>query len=267
MSSTILEISPPPTDLRLSYGGGQYHFGDLRLPAGPGPYPVVIGVHGGFWRARYDLGYYGHLCAALATCGVATWNIEYRRVGHEGGGWPGTLEDVALATDYLRTLAPTYNLDLNRVVTLGHSAGGHLALWLAARARIPADSPLHSAAPLPLRAAVSLAGVCDLQRGWELKLGTTAVPDFVGGSPAQVPERYASASPAALLPLGIPQVLIHGSDDESVPLIVSRDYHAAATALGDDVTLLALPNTGHFEVVDPRSHVWPQVQDVVLALL
>lgn len=267
MSRSILDAPPPPADVRLPYNTGPHHFGDLRLPDGPGPHPVVIGIHGGFWRARYDLGYYGHLCAALTARGVATWNIEYRRVGQPGGGWPGTLEDVALATDYLRELAPIHNLDLDRVVTLGHSAGGHLALWLAARPHIPTGSPLHNATPLLLRGAVSLAGVCDLLRGWELNLGSGAVADFVGGSPDKLPERYASASPAALLPLGVQQVLMHGSNDDSVPLTLSEGYQAAAAAQGDDVRLITLAGIGHFEPVDPHSNVWPQVQDAVLELL
>ena len=267
MSLSILDIPPPPADFRLRYGRGRQHFGDLRLPAGTGPHPVVIGVHGGFWRARYDLGYYGHLCAALAACGVATWNIEYRRVGQWGGGWPGTLEHVARAADHLRTLAASYALDLNRVVTLGHSAGGHLALWLAGRPRIPTDSLLHTATPLPLRGAISLAGVCDLRQGWELNLGSGAVGAFMGGSPERLPKRYASASPAALLPLGVQQALIHGSDDDNVPLVLSENYHAAASALGDDVTLHILPATAHFEPVDPQSHAWPTVRDVVLEML
>lgn len=267
MSRSILDAPPPPADFRLPYSTGPYHFGDLRLPTGSGPHPVVIGIHGGFWRARYDLGYYGHLCAVLTAHGVATWNIEYRRVGQTGGGWPGTLEDVGLAADHLRELVPSHNLDLDRVVTLGHSAGGHLALWLAARPRILAGSPLHSATPLPLRGAVSLAGVCDLRRGWELNLGSGAVTDFMGGSPDKLPERYGSVSPAELLPLGVPQVLIHGSDDDSVPLTLSEGYQAAATAQGDDARLITLPGIGHFELVDPQSNVWPQVQDAVLELL
>src|SRR5579872_5792979 len=131
----VLETAAPRADARLRYGPDPLHFGDLRLPGGTGPHPVVVMVHGGFWRARFNLEYAGHLCAALAALGIATWNVEYRRLGDTGGGWPGTLLDVAAAADHLRTLAAPYHLDLSRVVAMGHSAGGHLALWLAARRR------------------------------------------------------------------------------------------------------------------------------------
>ncbi len=259
MSREILTRPAPSADRRLRYGPDPLHFGDLRLPAGSGPHPVVVVLHGGFWRAQVDLEYMGHACAALTAAGMATWNVEFRRIGHEGGGWPGTFQDVARATDHLRELASTYALDLARVVSLGHSAGGQLALWLAARPRIRSDDPLHSAAPLPLKAAISLAGVVDLRRAWTLQLSSNVVETFLGGAPHDVPERYASASPVELLPLHVPQVLIHGSDDQNVPYELSERYHAAAIACGDDVRLLTLPGAGHFEVVDPLSREWPVV--------
>ncbi len=256
MELWMFDTPAPPATARLSYGPQPLHFGDLRLPDGPGPHPVVIVIHGGFWRAKYDLEHTGHLAAALTAQGYATWNIEYRRIGHPAGGWPGTFQDVALATDYLRSLASDYSLDLSRVITLGHSAGGHLALWLASRTRLTPNSPLATAEPLPLRAAVSLAGVSDLHQGYELNLSNGVVADFLGGSPAQVPERYAAASPAELLPLGLPQLLIHGSDDENVPFSISQSYYERASLLGDHVTLVPLPGAKHFEVIDPRSAEW-----------
>lgn len=209
----------------------------------------------------------GHLCAALAAGGVATWNVEYRRIGNRGGGWPGTFEDVARAVDYLRELAPAHGLDLGRVVALGHSAGGHLALWAAGRRRIPAESPVYSDAPLRLRGVVALAAVSDLRRAWELRLSDGAVKQLMGGTPEQFPERYAAASPAELLPLGVRQVLIHGTEDDSVPYAISRDYQAAAVAAGDDAALVTLPGAGHFETVDPTSREWPAVRSAVTALL
>src|SRR5690242_14041550 len=159
-------------------------------------------IHGGYWRNRYDLAYFGHTTAALTAAGLATWNIEYRRVGDAGGGWPGTLLDVAVATDYARTLAATHPLDLERIVALGHSAGGQLAAWLAARHRLGPESGVATADPLPLRAAIALAGVLDLRRAWELHLSDDAAREFLGGTPDQHPARYAAASPAALLPSG-----------------------------------------------------------------
>ena len=264
-SRDILELPPPAADARISYGPEALQFGDLRLPSGPGPHPVVIVVHGGFWRAFYNLEYFGHVCAALTARGLATWNIEYRRIGNPGGAWSGTFLDVAAAADHLRVLAQDYPLDLDRVIALGHSAGGHLALWLAGRSRLPGESPLIQSIPLPLRAAISLCGVADLHRAWELRLGDGVVRDLLGGTPEEYPERYAAASPAALLPLGVRQLLIHGEQDQAVPFHTIVEYVAAAGARGDDVTLLALPDTGHFEVVDPRSAQWPQVDAAIHA--
>ena len=256
---SILELPAPPADVRLPYGPDVLHFGDLRLPSGPGPHPVAIAIHGGFWRARYDLEHLGHLCAALTGEGIATWSVEYRRIGNVGGGWPNTFLDVARAADALRDLAASYPLDLSRVIAFGHSAGGHLALWLAALHCIPVGDPLHTPDPLPLRGVLSLAGVADLRRAWELNLSNGAAGELLGGSPSEYPQRYATASPIELLPLGVRQHLVHGAEDDIVPLEISQRYHNAARASGDDVTLTVLPYTGHFEPIDPRSRAWPAV--------
>src|SRR5947209_955853 len=227
--------------IHLPYGGAVRQFGELHLPEGSGPYPTVILIHGGFWRAPFGYTLMTGLAEDLTNRGIAAWNIEYRRVGDPGGGWPATLLDVAQAADYLPTIAPQYALDLKRVVTVGHSAGGHLALWLAARPRIPKDSILASGntseneengaiRPLPITGAVSQAGVSDLEMGWRLNLGNGAVAELLGGSLPDVPERYAAASPAAMLPLGVPQVLIHGTEDDRVPFEMSQAYAAKAQA-------------------------------------
>jgi acetyl esterase/lipase len=251
----------------IAYGPLPQQFGELLLPTGPGPHPVLVTLHGGFWRARYDLEYFGVVCDALAAAGVATWNVEYRRLGQEGGGWPGTLQDVAAAVDHVRELAARFPLDLERVGALGHSAGGHLALWAAGRARIPSASPLSAAQPLSLCCAVALAGVCDLRRAWELRLSSNVTEDFLGGTPRAVPERFAAASPAELLPLCVPQVLIHGTEDDSVPYQMSVGYDSAARAAGDEVALVTLAGAGHFEMVDPATPEWAAVRDAALALL
>ncbi len=260
--------------LRVPYGPEPLQFGDLYLPNTPGPHPIVILIHGGYWRARYGLDLMIGLAEDLATRGYAAWNIEYRRVGNPGGGWPGTLLDVAIATDYLRILAPTYSLNLQRVVPIGHSAGGHLALWLAARPRIPIvahNSPLAGSQvspqtsnseetttprPLAITGAISLAGVVELELAWRLNLSNGAVVDLLGGGFNDVPERYAAASPTALLPLGVPQVLIHGTNDASVPLQVSQAYTKAAKAVNDPVTYIELEGVDHFDVIDPNSNAW-----------
>ncbi|QRN96528.1 alpha/beta fold hydrolase [Archangium violaceum] len=263
----MLETPAPPADARIPYGTATHQFGDLRLPRGKGPHPVVVVVHGGFWRARYDLEHVGHLCADLTQRGYATWSLEYRRVGHPGGGWTGTFEDVAHGTDFLRTLAARHPLDLGRVVSLGHSAGGHLALWLAGRGRLKPGQALHTGKPFVPRGAVSLAGVVDLERAHALHLGDGIVESFLGGTPTQVPERYALASPSALLPLGVRQVLVHGEEDTTVPVTLSVEYHARATKLGDSVRLVSLPGTEHFEVIDPRAKEWPRVVEAVDSLV
>ncbi len=211
----------PISPLRLAYGRGKFQFGELYLPGEAGPYPVAILIHGGYWRAHYALDLMNGLGEDLAARGIAAWNIEYRRAGNPGGGWPGTFLDVARAADYLREIAASYELDRSRVVPIGHSAGGHLALWLAARSRIPARSSISPRGqPLPLAGAISLAGVLDLQLAYQLHLSNDAVVELLGATPDKVPERYAAASPAALLPLGVSQVLIHGTADEHVPIRV-----------------------------------------------
>lgn len=246
----ILDRPPPPADRRIPYGSGPQQFGDLRLPAGPGPHPVAIVLHGGFWRAQYDLLHIGHLCAALTVRGIATWSLEYRRVGQPGGGWPGTFEDVKSGAAMLSQLP---ELDPQRAISIGHSAGGHLALYLAAERVV--------------RGAVSLAGVADLHGGAQRNLGNGAVQDFMGGSPDELAEEYAIASPKARLPLGRPQVLIHGELDDIVPIELVREYADAAAAAGDPVTLHALPGTGHFAVIDPTSRAWVTVEAAVVELL
>lgn len=251
-------------DHRIAYGSDPSQFGDLRLPQGRGWHAVVVVIHGGCWYSDYDLKHIASLCAALTRMGVATWSLEYRRIGN-GGGWPGTFEDVARGTDYLRVLARTHPLDLRRVIVMGHSAGGQLALWLAARSQMPKDNPLYSPDPLPLQGVVSLAGITDL-RGYRPNCGD-AVGKLLGGTSEEVPLRYQLTSPVELLPLGIKQRLIHGSLDQIVPLDQSRDYEVAARHRGDDVRLVTVKEAGHFDLIAPQSSAWSAVQEAVRALL
>ena len=248
---------PTCTVTRHTYGPNKYNFGDFYLPDSPGPHPVVLLLHGGFWRAAYDLTLMDKLADSLARQSIAVWNIEYRRVGNRGGGWPGTLQDVALAMDYLHAVATPLNIDLQRIVPIGHSAGGQLALWLAGRSRLSQQSPLVTPdAPLIPTGAISLAGAIDLELVWQLHLGNGAAEAFLGGSPAAFPERYAAASPASLLPLRVPSVLIHGTNDANVPLAVSQAYAQKALEAGDNVKLIELPKADHFVVIDPSSDAW-----------
>src|SRR5262245_12777707 len=200
---------------------------------------------------------------ALTREGFATWNVEYRRLGDPGGGWPGTFLDVGSAVDHLRTIAPQQGLDLRRVVTLGHSAGGQLALWAAGRRWIRTGE-LHTRAPLKPRGAMSLAGVVDLRRAWTL---FDVVGKLMGGSPTDVPTRYAAGDPAALLPLGVPTVLVHGSADTVVPGALSEQYQREAKARGDKATLVALSGAGHFELIDPRTAPWGSVRENLRSLV
>ena len=266
-SQDVLVRPAPVADARLAYGPGPGQFGDLRLPPGAGPHRLVIVLHGGFWRAAYDLAHSGHLCAALAAAGLATWSLEYRRVGQPGGGWPGTVHDVALGAAFVGELARRYPLAARGVVVLGHSAGGHLALWLAAHAGRPIDAAAAVPVRLDLAGVVALAGVTDLRSAAQARLGRGAVQDFLGGEPDVHPERYAAASPLERLPLGCRQVLVHGAEDATVPIEQSERYCAAAQAHGDAARMVRLPGTGHFEVIDPASAAWPAVREAVTSLV
>jgi acetyl esterase/lipase len=209
-------------------------------------------IHGGFWRVGWDRTLMTPLAADLAGRGIAAWNVEYRRVGQEGGGWPGTLQDVAAAIDLLATFE---DVDSRRVVTCGHSAGGHLALWLAARGRLTAEMPGAAPSVLPV-AAVAQAGVCDLERAWHDDLGGGAVAALLGPV-AEWPERYASASPAALAPLGVPQLLVHGSADDVVPASQSREH----AGRDPGAELVEVEGADHFDVIDPGHSAWSVVAE------
>lgn len=260
-----------PPDQRVAYGVDSSQYGELRVPPGPGPHPVVVLIHGGCFKAAYgtlrDLAPMGD---ALKTEGIATWNIEYRRLGQPGGGWTGTYLDVGHAVDYLRQIADQYQLDLGRVVLVGHSAGGHLAMWAAARARIPLSSPLHTKSPLPVRGAVDLAGPLDLTAHipeYQALCGDTVITSLLGGSPAAVPDRYAHASPIRLLPLGMPQVLVIGQYEDFVPRPLVEAYAQAARNVGDSVRVFTVPGAGHFELASPQSGSWPRVEASIRSLL
>jgi len=258
----ILNIPPPPADARVAYGSDPNQFFDLRLPSlkgvGKEPYPLVINIHGGYWRAKYNLDHAGHLCAALAAKGLATANLEYRRVGNEGGAWPGTFADIRSAYRFLVQTSAQRNVDPRRVVVMGHSAGGQLALCLAGHAS-------------SITRAISLAGVVDLQRAYQLHLSNDAVVDFLRGTPNEVPDHYKEADP---MQLSIPQArqwLIHGAADDVVPPAFSRDYvDAKQKRTGkekEDTRLLEIPGADHFEVIDPRTQAWKRIEETVIQLV
>jgi acetyl esterase/lipase len=253
-SGQILTDPPPPdADMRASYGPEPLQFGDLRVPAGRGPHPLVIVVHGGYWQAIYNLIHAGHLCVDLAQHGIATWNIEYRRIGDPGGGWPATGEDVLRAIDHVRALAPEHGLDLERVAITGHSAGGQLAVWAS----------LHAA--LRLRGVVSIAGVVDMHALAELGDDHGLITRLLGGGPDEVPERWEEASPRRHLPWPVRTVLVCGTAD--VHWSPNESTAAAAVAAGGDVELVPLHGAGHFEPVDPLAPEWTVVRAKLEELL
>jgi acetyl esterase/lipase len=258
----------PSAGMRIAYGEAPEQFGDLRLPSGAGPFGVAVVVHGGWWRSAYDLTYAGHLATALAADGFASWNIEYRRVGNPGGGYPGTLQDVTAAVAALTTIALTYPLDLGRIVVTGHSAGGHIAAWLAAK---QAHRELDRFGPSPrLAGAVPVAGALDLEWTSALRVADGVgipVHDFLGGTPAEVPDRYALASPVALLPCGVPVIAVHGTADANVPLELSQRYVERAQAAGDPARLIVLEGVDHFTIFDPSTPAGATVRGAIRDLL
>jgi acetyl esterase/lipase len=274
---------------RLEYGRRHGQHGDLWIADGPLPEPgrgrpVVILLHGGFWKAMYTKGLMTQLAADVMDRGWAAWNLEYRRLGGiPSGGWPATFEDVGAGIDHLASVAASFSLDLSRVVAVGHSAGGHLALWAAARGALPpgapgapgalgADGAAGAAGPagaagalgraggagvaVGLCGVVGLAPVSDLAEAARMGLGGGAVARLMGGPPARHPDRYAVADPAQLLPMGVAQVLVHGDRDGAVPIALSRHYIEQAQAAGDPAVLVELPDIGHMELIDPASPAW-----------
>lgn len=260
MSDSILSLPPPPADARVAYGLDENQFCDLRLPnlslpKSKAPYPLVINIHGGFWRAKYNLDHAGHLCAALTARGVATANVEYRRVGNPGGSWPNTFADVRSAYKFLMQEARQRGFDVEKVLVMGHSAGAQLALCLAA-------------CEPSIARVVSLAGVVDLQRAYEFHLSNDAVVEFLRRTPAEVPDHYREADP---MKLSIPQArqwLIYGTADDDVPAAFSRDYvpakHKRAGNEKEDAQLLEIPGADHFDLIDPRSRAWNLVEKAIL---
>ncbi len=243
--------SPP---LTISYGVADDQVGDLRVPATSGPHPVAVLLHGGFWRDHWTRDLMDGLAIDLTGRGWATWNLEYHRVG-SGGGWPLTLEDIAAGIDHLTDIAPSHSLDLAKVVSIGHSAGGHLALWAAARPHLSDGIP-DPVTKVPLLAAVGLAPVSDLERGYNEAIGDGAVEAFLRRAPDDHGDRFAAASPRLLLPLGVPQVIVHGTQDAAVPVAMSRSYVTAATAAGDQVTYHEIDGADHMSLIDTDHDAW-----------
>jgi acetyl esterase/lipase len=249
----LLERTRPSPSTTIAYGADPLQVVDLWLPQGQGPHPTVIMVHGGCWQTEIaDRTIMNWIADDLTRHGIAVWNIDYRGVDRSGGGYPGTFLDVANAADALRANAARYRLDLGRLVATGHSAGGHLALWLAARPRLPQDSPLHAADPIPIREVVSLGGLPDLEEAARPPgsgCGTEVIAQISGG-------RFAETSVPRLAPLGVRQVLINGNQDRIIPTAYAEGYARPMRAAGDDVRVRMIDRTGHVELIAPETAAW-----------
>ncbi|WP_419810096.1 alpha/beta hydrolase [Sphingomonas sp.] len=254
----------PHADATVSYGTDPHQKVDVWLPAGAGRHPVVLMVHGGCWTTSIaDRTLMDWIAADLRASGVAVWNVDYRGVDRPGGGYPGTFRDVSTAADALRANAARFRLDLTRVVAVGHSAGGHLALWLAARPKLPAASPLRTPHPLPIAHVVSLGGLPDLEAtaaAPDNGCGTEVIQQLTGG-------HFADTSVPRLLPLGVPQDLVNGTDDKIIPARLATGYVVQAKAKGDRVALHMIPATGHVELIAPETAAWAQAKRLILEVL
>ncbi|MRW93874.1 alpha/beta fold hydrolase [Duganella sp. FT80W] len=257
-----LALSGPAPTLHVAYGAAPSQFAELFQPAGAGPFPVAVIIHGGCWTKHFGgITQMRNMAGALAAQGVAVWNVEYRRYDEEGGGYPGMYHDVANAMDRLRGLAGQHQLDLSRVVLVGHSAGGHLAQWAGSRARLPRSSPLYVADPLPVPVVLSLGGLADLRNEQALIKSSCDrdMAQLAGVASAARPDIFSDTSPAEMLPAGVRTVLIHGEHDNISPLRVGQDYARRAIAAGDAAEVLVLPGGSHYDEVAATSPSWPIV--------
>jgi acetyl esterase/lipase len=260
----ILKLPSEAPTAKIAYGDRRQQYAELRLPPGNGPFPVVVVIHGGCWIGYANAGYTAHLASALTKPGWATWNLEYRSAGDEGGGWPGTFRDVGTGIDTLRDAARSYPLDLGRVVAIGHSAGGQLALWAGARGRVPQDSDIFMESPLAFKGVVSLAGIADM-RAYAASGPKDCVAgelQVMGGMPGLYPARYAAVSPAELLPLGTPQVLVWADEDRVVPESLFLDYERRSSA-----GILRVGQAGHHELCSVEGPGWQSIVGAIRRLL
>ena len=257
----IITPSPEETDypVRIAYGTEPSQFGDLRVPEGSGRFPVIVIIHGGCWLSSYDLTLMDAMAEDLTARGYATWNLEYRRTSDPGGGWPGTFRDVANGLNYLRTLSNDYPVDLDKILVTGHSAGGHLTLWLGAQAQLSDQSQIAVANTPAIKGIVSLAGITDLKTYYAPSGCGGNLKNLIGGSPEEYENRYRDGSPISFVPLDIRQVLVNGESDNIVSISHITPYFEAASAAGDSIQLITIPSAGHFEVITPGSIAWPEI--------
>ena len=264
----LTKRTQPKPDATIAYGPDAQQKVDVWLPTAPGKHPVVVMVHGGCWTTSIaDRSLMNWIADDLRTSGIAVWNIDYRGVDLPGGGYPGTFADAAAAADALRSQAEHFRLDTRRIVAVGHSAGGHLALWLAARPRLARGSPLRTAHPLKIAHVISLGGLPDLEAtaaSPDNGCGVDVVAQLVG-KPGARADIYADTSVPRLLPLGVPQDLVNGREDKIIPLRLGTGYEAQARAKGDRVALHVIARTGHVELIAPESAAWVETKQLIRA--
>jgi acetyl esterase/lipase len=269
--SDFRKLPQPTAPHSVAYGRDPLQHAELWRPEGDGPFPIVLMIHGGCWQTKVaKADFMRRMADALVRRGVAVWNIEYRGVDVPGGGYPGTFRDVADAADLLHDRGPQLGLDTGRVVAVGHSAGGHLALWLAARHRIERGSALWAERPLRIGGVVSLGGLPDLREARTEAAhacGADTVDRLVGPPTSRHPDPYADTSPVSLAPLGVAQVMISGAADGIAPPRVAEAYAARAAATGDAPTVITIPDQGHFELIAPGTPAGDAVIAETLRLL
>jgi acetyl esterase/lipase len=260
-AAALADFPNPEADHVIAYGDDPLQFGELRLPEGEGPFPVVVYLHGGCWMSEYDIAHSRVLTDALPRAGIATWSLEYRRIGDPGGAWPGTFEDAEAGYAHLSELVDSYSLDPERVIISGHSAGGHLALWIAQR--IEEQQPEGVIRP---RGVLGLAPAPDLEFLYKHETCGQAAGQLMGGSPEEYPDRYAYGSVAKRIPKSTPQIAVIGKYDEMWRPVGVR-YAKSAAEQGLPIEVIDADESGHFEMIYPESSTWPLVLDAARRLL
>lgn len=260
--SEIQQLGKTPYDYLIPYGEEELQFGELRVPETSNtPFPLVVFIHGGCWQAAYNLNHVSAVCADLVKEGYAVWTPEYRRIGDERGGYPNTFLDLQKSIKYISKLAEIYPVDVKKVFLLGHSAGGHLALWLSNQQGLSKESPFYNNIPFVPQGVISLAGITDLIAYDTLGNDCSeAVQQLMGGTPLVMQEQYQQINPSTTLPDTIPIRLVHGDQDNIVPISQSEGYAKKAVLAGKDVKVITVEGGGHFDMVSPHSAAWQLIK-------
>ncbi|WP_308921250.1 alpha/beta hydrolase [Janthinobacterium sp. J1-1] len=265
-----LALNGPQATAQIVYGPASSQYAQLFRPSGAGPFPVVVLVHGGCWTVQFGgIKQMRNVANALSSQGIAVWNVEYRRVDEEGGGYPGTYQDMHAALDSLQHHASQYQLDTSRIVAMGHSAGGQLVQWIAGRAKLPKTSPLYQEKFLPINNIISLGGLADLRHEEKLIKSSCDrdIPQLAGSASTDRPDIYSDTNAADLIPNGTRTVLITGELDTISPPRVAHDYAAKAVKAGDHAEVLILPGASHYDEIAATSPAWKMVLPVIKQML